>query len=644
MPATLRPHLLAAFILATTVCVSGCIFPFTRSSGTKLDALVSEEPAPPPQQQLQAPQAKVAAQTPAKKQLPPFARFIGGFFGGSSSTESANQQPEPVEAMPETYQLPNQVATERPEPAAEITPAEEVVSAPVKTPVFHPKGKSDMPVIVAPTRSSSESNSSSNTDLVSRFTQKISGAMNTQNDEVEPSLSMPSLSEPTATIVNHPSLSKPTTTIANTTSKPAAKEQIDAYARTPWPEKSLLDKAKANSSTRSTTLTHSLDLALKNVQNKEPAEKSLHATSRRQYSVAESKTPEVTATPTTTAPTTQSFATQPLTPTAKTAPAATTPTARTPTSNIASNPLRNFRYKTDWSGNSTRSSTPQTITNNAPPEEKQTVASNAQTATPAESETKQVASAEKPAAEPQMTVNPYADKPATSSPADNMPKIVANNNDTHRNASNNESSTHNEILFEASLLGKLQAANQQAAWNFDQKPAGDSASAEVASAPTVAAPQPVVPTQTAITPQQTVTPTPTVTPQQMVATTPQPRLPAPQVVENHQVETAVPQIAATRPQPTEQLEQTTPVLLPCVSSEEPVARLAPIKPFVIPAPVETRPAVVRKAEPAPQVIDSPTSGSLHPATSEPNLAPVVRMDEYNASASGRRGTKTYFVQ
>ncbi|MEW4451334.1 hypothetical protein AB1L30_01485 [Bremerella sp. JC817] len=583
MPAAPRPSFLATLTLATTVSVTGCIFPFTRGNDSKLDEIVAAESAPEPE-------VAVAPKVKQPKQLPPFARFIGGMFGKKSQAEAPAAVEAPIAEMPVQASPAPSIVPPVQKPAAEVRPAEQLVgnpavpSAPVKPPM------PQLPEIVS---APSQQSPAAQPDVVSSFSQKATQQM----------ASAPAIAPASTPVV------KPRPELMSGSTQEVAQQQLENYTNTPWADKALLDKATKSNSTSSPTLTNSLNLALENVRRERESGAPIEPHS-------ESKAPLMASTPTQTTPVQ-------MTPTAQIA----TPALEESTQ-VASNPLRSTRRKTDWSGSSLRSATPATIVNNL-------TATEAEPAVPATVNPKATMSptdlvaAERPPVTPAMTVNPYSQeaKPAeVPSPAD-VPQMVANGASTKPQIAQGKPVSTDVIHFQSSVLSKLQAANGSAVWEFKQP----AAPTEVAAAPKTAEPSlPQI-----MNGEEALEPTPS-----LAATTAEPARQPERVAALEPVyQQPLPQVAqpVRAPQP-----QTSAVAAPV----QPPA--APIKPFVIetqdPASV-ARSAVIRPAEQAPQVYGNPAEELRPlPPTNQPGLPPVIRANDYQLQAPSSSGTKTYIVQ
>ncbi len=583
MPASLRPNLLATLALATTISMTGCIFPFTRSSDTKLAELATEDPNPQPKQQVAA-----APKPEGEKKLPPFARFIGGMFGGDNRAGS-EPQPEPV---PGDHAKPTQrvaeVPTRRSAPPSVIKPARDLVDSKSEKPVGDLPAN-NMPVVVTP----DTNKMADKPDVVSRFSQKATQLIEKPQPEVAVQPKPQPVQTPTA---------KPR--VAQTTPAKPGNEALDAHARAPWEEKKLLEKAMANSSTNSTTLENSLELVLEAVRRERLGEASQEAV---EANISQS---EVTA---------QAVASETTTPTE-------TPATLQP-EKVAANPLRPSGTKTDWSGSSLRSSQPQTITNNTLTKYPQTDSKWAPKLSPSQPAPEKIATKPEPAADPQVTVNPYANsnKEAISATPKTGPQLV--NNDMPVDQSEPESITTDEIHFQSSLLNKLQAANRQAKWDF---------SSETKPAATTVG----------------------------VATNLEPDMP--KIVENETVQPGRTEVASQQPETTSINPQPTApkeILMPKVAQSEPKTTIsstvaqpdtkeAPqvIKPFIIAEPARATPSqggLIRPVEPQPLVMENQDgnwqNASATPAKPLPKLAPVVRASDYQSPDTSSGGSKTYIV-
>lgn len=585
MPASLRPNLLATLTLATTVSMTGCIFPFTRSNDTKLAEIVAEDAQPQPEKEVAA-----APKPQGEKKMPPFARFLGGMFGGESTPQSEPEpEPDPITttaAEPTQRVAAVPVKSTAPEPST-VLPAQELVEAKPQTPIFNPPNN-QMPVVVTP-----ETNPMADKpDVVSKFTQKATQMIESPRPEV--------VVQPTATPQAQPEpqpapQAVPAPQVAKTTPVKLGDEALDAHARAPWGEKKLLEKAMANSSTNSTTLEHSLELALETVRRERlgegPAPTTQPATPKPEMTAHV----EIEETPSVPAQT-------------KSAP---------PSMKVAANPLRTSSTKTDWSGSSLRNSQPQTIVNDKlatyPKTDSKWSPKQEQSQPAAEAVAKQ----EEPAVEPQLTVNPYANTPAEAIAAtpNPGPQLVDNTTAAAKTAEETPSTT-DDIHFQSSLLSKLQAANRQAKWDFDTTPQEPVPTAEVAKKPENVMPQ---------------------------------------IVKNDTVpeEPKLPQVAAKAPeQPTAERVKTEPktTINPSVAQAEPKEEPQVIKPFIIAEPARATPArggLIRAATPQPLVVENQAGNQQQVSPQAPKqlptLAPVVRASDYQKPLPSNGGSKTYIV-
>lgn len=573
MPASLRPNLLATLTLATTVSMTGCVFPFTRSSDTKLAEIVLEDSQPLPKQEIAA-----APKQEGNKKMPPFARFLGGMFGGNDNPQ-AEPEPEPIDM--DTSQ-PTQLVAEvpvkppAPQPSA-IQPAKELVVASPPTPIFNPPAN-NMPVVVTP-----ETNPMADKpDVVSKFTQKATQLIKSPSPEVvvQPTSKPQTQPQPQPTPE-----AAPAPQVAKTTPVKLENETLDTHARTPWGEKKLLEKAMANSSTNSTTLEHSLEFALETVRRERLGQDPvpvLETTAPKPEMTAHADIEQKTTTAAQTEP-----APQPL--------------------KVAANPLRSTRSKTDWSGSSLRDSQPETVVNNTLSKYPQTDSKWSPKLEPILPAPEQVAQQEEPAAEPQVTVNPYAKtleeaisaKPATG------PQFVENTTTATKTAEEQPTTT-DDIHFQSSLLNKLQAANRQAKWDFETAPKQTEATAEVATMPEDAMPQ---------------------------------------IVEKEPVDSKLPLVAAQEPKPTTVQPKTT--INPSVTQTEENKEPQAIKPFIIAEPARAAPVrrgFIRAAEPQPLVMEHQDGNWQNSSAKQlPKLAPVVRASDYQNPVPQKSGSKTYIV-
>ena len=578
MPASLRPNLLATITLATTVSMTGCIFPFTRSSDTKLAEMVAEDAQPQPKQEV------AAAPKPAgEKKMPPFARFLGGMFG-SESTPQSEPDHTPVNVIPteptqRVAELPTKTPTVQP---STIQPAQDLVTESQSTPIFHPK-TNQMPVIVTP-----ETNQMADKpDVVSTFTQKATQLTASPRPEVvvEPTQTTQAASQSQST----PQVA-PAPQVAKATPAQLGDEALDAHARAPWAEKKLLEKAMANNSTSTTTLEHSLDLALETVRQERLG----------QISKAESPTPKPELTAHTEVDET------PLTQAQVKAPSQST--------KVAANPLRSSSSKTDWTGSSLRSSEPETIVNDTVSKYPQTNSNWTPKLESSQSAPEEVAKQVVPSAEPQVTVNPYAkivEESIAVAPTPS-PQLVDNTKAVGMPA-NEQPKTTDDIHFQSSLLNKLQAANSQAKWDFNTSPEQPEPTPEDVS------------TENAM----------------------------PQIVENNSAEPNLPLIAARQtesPTTHSTVAQPKTTINPSVAQAEPKEDPQVIKPFIIAEParaVPPRRGLIRAAEPQPLVMENQDGNwqTSSPANAKqlPKLAPVVRASDYQQPAPQSSGSKTYIV-
>jgi len=585
MPASLRPNLLATLTLATTVSMTGCIFPFTRSSDTKLVELVSEDSQPQPKQEV------AAAPVPAgEKKMPPFARFLGGMFGGDSAPQ-AEPAPEPATASaaePAARVATLPTKTPAPQPST-IQPAQDLVKETPQTPLFN-SSPSQMPVVVTP-----ETNPMADKpDVVSRFTQKATQMVESARPEV---VVQPTPTSQAPTPQPQPQQQRtPETTPAPQAmaTKPVklGNEALDAHARSPWGESKLLKQAMANNSSKTTTLEHSLELALETVRRERLGQGPASEVEDQAPQPQITASTEVKAEPASPAPA------QP---------------ARRPTK-VAANPLRSYGTKTDWSGSSLRDQQPQTIMNETLTKYPQTDSKwspkpEAQQAAPEE-----VATQEAPAAQPQVTVNPYAKnvKEAVSASPAPGPQLVDNKTMAAQDTEKKPVTT-DDVHFQSSLLGKLQAANRQAKWDFDT------------------------------TPKQA-------EPQTEVAATPKDDMP--QIVEKEEADPQLPLVAAGQSTPAARPAEVEPktTINPSVAQAETQEQPQVIKPFIIAEPARAAPVrrgFIRPVEPQPLVMENQNGDwqQAVPAAPKqlPKLAPVVRASDYQQPSAPNSGSKTYIV-
>lgn len=583
MPASLRPNLLATLTLATTVSMTGCIFPFTRSNDAKLTELVAEDPQPKP-----APQTAAAPKPAGEKKMPPFARFLGGMFGNEDAAQ-AETEPAPDPINTQTSEPVQRVAalpstTPAPQPSA-IKPAQDLVKPSPQTPIVNAP-TNNMPVVVTP-----ETNTMADKpDVVSTFSQKASQLVEAPLPEVvvQPMVAPQPQPQPQAAPE-----AAPAPQVAKTTPVQLEDEALDTHARAPWAEKKLLDKAIANNSSSSTTLQHSLELALETVRQERlntGATPTAEAAAPQAKTTAQTEIPQQAAVP------------------------AQAESAPQPTK-MAANPLRSPGSKTDWSGSSLRDSQPQTIVNNTLNKYPKTDSKWSPKLPPSLPAPEEVAKQEEPAAEPQVTVNPYAKtagEAIAASPGAG-PQLVGNGAAASQPASQQPAST-DDIHFQSSLLTKLQAANSQAKWDFDSQPQPAEPAAEV---DTVAENE---------------------MPQIAVKEAAEPELP--------QITTEEPKLAAAEPATVQPQTTINPSVAQTETKEEPPV----IQPFIIDGPARPAPvqrSVVRTAEPKALVIDNQNESlsNAKPSSARPmpKLAPVVRASEYQKPLPQSSGSKTYIV-
>lgn len=592
MPASLRPNLLATITLATIVSMTGCIFPFTRSSDTKLAEMVAEDEQPQPKQEVAA-----APKSEGDKKMPPFARFLGGMFG-SENAPQAEPEPDPITtSVTEPTQRVAELPTKTPavQPSA-IQPAQDLVKESQQTPIFHPQAN-QMPVVVTP-----ETNQMADKpDVVSKFTQKATQLIESPHPEV--------VVEPTQTAQAKPQ-TQPTPQVAPApqvaTSKPVklGDEALDSHARSPWREKKLLEKAMANSSSNTTTLEHSLELALETVRRERLGQAPVAVKSTPQ--------PEMTA-----------HADIEESPSA---PIQADPAPQT--MKVAANPLRSSTSKTDWTGSSLRSTQPQTVVNNTAPKYPETNSKWSPKPELNQPAPEEVAKQEEPAAEPQVTVNPYAKTVQESIAATPAPgPQLVDNNTVVTNPTTEQPKTTDDIHFQSSLLNKLQAANRQAKWDFDTTPKQPEPTADVAAA-TSEMPQ-IIEKDTAET-------------KLPLVATGQPESPVTKP-------TTVQPKTVTNPLVAQQVEPKT-TINPSVAQAEPKEEPQAIKPFIIAEPARAAPArggLIRAAEPQPLVMENQNGNwqTASPVAAQqlPKLAPVVRASDYQKPAQQSSGSKTYIV-
>jgi len=585
MPASFRPNLLATLALATTVSMTGCIFPFTRSSDTKLAEIVHEDTQPQPQQNVAAAPPK----REGEKQMPPFARFLGGMFGGGekSPTEPATQ-PTTMNASPPAERVAEVPARKPAATPSTIQPAQDLVEAPPQTTDLNsPSNRSSMPVVVTP-----ETNRMADKpDVVSKFTQKASQLVASPRPEVVIDSKPQPKPQPQATTEVTPAPQ-----VANTPSIKPGDEALDAHARTPWGDRKLLKQAMANSSSRTTTLEHSLQLALETVRQERIGQDQAAAphlmASQSTESQSTAPPPEVTA--------------QAETEEKPSLPAQAEPTPDS--TKVAANPLRTSRTKTDWSGSSLRENEPQTVVNNTFSKYPKTDSKWAPMLSSGQAAPEEVTRQAEPTAEPQLTVNPYADSTEDTPPAQPAagPQLV-HNTTLEDKAAEEKPNTTDDIHFQSSLLSKLQAANRQAKWDFDSQP------------------EPAEPNAQAT---------------EVLESS------LPQIVDQDAADPELPLVAAEAPEPSTPEPKTT--VNPSVAQREEEPQ--EIKPFIIaeperPAPV--RRSLIRAVEPQPLVMENQDGDWRRalPADAKqlPKLAPVVRASEYQNPSPQGGGSKTYIV-
>ncbi|MBA2114949.1 hypothetical protein [Bremerella alba] len=575
MPASLRPNLLATLTLATTVSVTGCIFPFTRSGDTKLAELVTEDSQPQPKQEV-----TVASKPEGDKKMPPFARFIGGMFG-SHDAPQAEPEPEPISVNGSvTTQQVAEVPVRKPSPQPSvIQPAQDLVQAAPKTPIFNPPAN-QMPVVVTP-----ETNPMvDKPDVVSKFTQKATQLIESPCPEVV--VQPASQPQPQAKPEMTPEVT-PVPQVAQSTPAQLGNEALDSHARVPWAEKKLLEKAMANSSTSSVTLEHSLELALENVRRERlgqapaPAEKPV--------------TPQPEMTAHTDLKEEPSVSSQP-----ESAPK---------TLNVAANPLRSSR-NTDWSGSYLRDNKPQTVVNNTHAKYPQTDSKWSPKLEPSQAASEEVAKQEEPAVEPEVTVNPYAKslKEAITAIPATGPQLVENTTAAAKTAEEQPTTT-DDIHFQSSLLNKLQAANRQAKWDFDTAPEQVKPTAEVATTPENA--MPLIVEKDAVDPMLPL----------VAAQEPEPPTAEPKTTIN-------PSVAQTETKDEPQAIKPFIIAAPTQATKVRGGFVRAVEPK--PLVVENQDSNWQHAAPAQ-------------AKQLPKLAPVVRASDYQDPAPEDNGAKTYII-
>lgn len=694
MPKTLRPHLLATLTLATTVSVSGCIFPFTRGSQANIDDTVVQlanpgtpekgEPALAGLPELaaanEADKPVEVAQAPAKKQLPPFARFLGNMIGGGSK-QAVETAPEP-EAQPQT-------ATLAPVETVEITPAKSLIESDplLPAPPASPKPESELPPVERQTAASSAPATAHVTseptlppvvkqdatptanlpEVVSRFsdqeTQIIAGSQPSQQDQP----SQPPAS-PEVVVEAVPQ-----------------EANLDAEAQSPLNQSALLKKAKNNTSSETTTLIRALDLALDTVGEQETPPAVTTTEQAPQVAQSEPETSEPSSSnkeaPQPRFGSTLANGTNPSLPPAN------------GSSSPQSNPLRSG--KTDWSGRgSLGTNQAQTIVNNKLTQQPETTSRSTKWSASLEPEMPeetvrkgaQVVAAPQPP--PATTVNPYTVNAAQDASAESLPplpkspQIITNQMATsarkssqpisRKAAAKPAISTTNPLHFESSVVNKMQAASELTNWDFEPEESANQSLPEIveekpkATAPSPAAapmpaPQPMPQTtinRTIVPEPQRPTPEPAVIEQQPAAIEPQPAPIEPQEV----AQPAIPQ-APAKLQPISEpvLEEAPSEIPPTTSAENPAA---PIRPRFVPqpihqpapatpnpalqtpdleAPLEPQPAIQPEME-AASVTDQPAAPpkiqavparpqTFRPQAVAPPTAPIQPVVESPASAS-----------
>ncbi|PQO48192.1 hypothetical protein [Blastopirellula marina] len=488
MPKTLYPKVLATLTLATTVGVSGCVYPLARGSAAKVDeAFATFAAAEAP---LDAPQNQIAQVQHTEKPLPPFARFFGGLFGKGRQEQPPADEPMPTESVPQTS-VPESNIPVGTQPAKQVTPPISAESQRRNSPIVpaadlmnsqpkqsavppassrrvtssknatvmrigdespqrntqtpaalkpEPPTESALPVVISPHTSPKNDMP----DVVSRFSEKAARIV-----EAAPAGTV----EPSAQIVRQDS----------SADKPVSlQEQIDGLTKSPLAEADLLKRAKNNSSTESTTLTRALEIALDSM--KDQADPPASQASERSLPAREE--------PAVKTPVASSMPEQRHMP----AESVSTNGSRGPLGTSlgrAVNPLRRGG-KTDWSGAASTAQAPQTVTNNTlssypKTNGKWTPSSFASTSGNDSAYAKSESQA--PPAEPATTVNPYAtaaeqeaQTPAKSVPAPRAKPMVVTNELAVPEPTTKPANPTDAIHFEATLLGKLKAAGQKIDW------------------------------------------------------------------------------------------------------------------------------------------------------------------------------------
>lgn len=561
MPAALRPSIVAIILAVTTWGTSGCAFPFTRGSDAKFDQAMQGEPQADPRETSSS-----ATNPDGSKPLPPFARFLGGFFRGDTTPETQVTNIEEVTAI--SVAAPAQAVPAMPPPE---TPADQAPTHQA-APVVAAESLMTLGTPAAPPVSELEDPAAKDQQLpVIVAAVEVAQTPPSQPQAVEPAI-------------------------------PA--EQLNQYAQTPWDNgRSLLQQAKQNSSAHSTTLAHSLDLALENYRHESASQTVGHET------VSLTVEPQLESS--------EIPSGEPV------AAISEAPSEDKTRIEMAENPLRLAQGKTDWSGRSTRAdAAPQTVVNLMAPDYPKTDTSPLTNSNDPVMDRTVVGHKEKPAATPQITVNPFAKPAAEPRPSQPVaPQIVTNPMVVPTADLEPTPISTDAIHFQSSLLEKLQAANQQAAWNFapqTTKPA-DVSNITVLAEPVSDMPQ-------------------IVTSQEL---TPQPERPSSEAEGAN--EAAAGMVMNPMASPSQFAEPTNDAAKPLSAGAAPAKESTePNVPFVVANPV-TRPnasrgAVIRAAQPNPWIINN--------SETQPKLPPVVRASEYEApaAASTHRGTKIYVIE
>ncbi|WP_147274369.1 hypothetical protein [Bremerella cremea] len=502
MPKTLRPNLIATLTLATTVSVSGCIFPFSRGSQANIDHTVAElaEPETSPQEasSLAGLPALAPAQSadqpvdmaqvpPAKKKLPPFARFLGNMFGGGSK--------HPPEASPEPEVSP-QTATLTPVETVEITPAKSLINSDplLPAPPSSPTPESELPPVVRQTDELppvERQIQASRTPASARVTSE-SNLPVVVTQETTPKAEMPkvvsrSTDQETQIVAAPQPTEQPESPQPNSPPEVVVEptpqgSNLDAMAQSPLNKSALLNKAKDNSSSESTTLIHALDLALESVGQEATPPAVTNSAIASQVPQSEPET------------STTSEASPQHQPGSAFTQNATSPQS-TGLSATQNNPLRSG--KTDWSGRGSFGSSqqPQTIVNNKLTEPSEATSrskkwsASLEPEMPVETVRKGAQVVAAPQPPPATTVNPYAlnsDQdipPMPKSPqriTNQMAGPVRKSAPATRKAANNQAiTTTNPLHFESSVVSKMQAASELTNWDFEPEEAASEALPEI---------------------------------------------------------------------------------------------------------------------------------------------------------------------